>query len=145
MGTVNQVTLVGFLGRDAELRSTSGGTSVANFTVATNEKWTDRGTGEVKTKTEWTRISYFGRGAEAVTQYLVKGKLVCVQGRLETREWKDKDGHDRVSTEVRADRVTLLSSGQRADRGDATDESGDQRRYTPDAPMTPIDDSDIPF
>lgn len=147
MGTVNQVMLVGYLGRDADLRYTQGGTAVANFSCATTEKWTDKGSGEEKEKTEWTRVSYFGKGAEGVSRYLTKGKLVCVQGRLETREWKDKDGKERVSTEVRADRVTLLSSGgPRPGRGEAHDESGDQRRPEIDEPvMAAITDDDIPF
>lgn len=143
MATVNAVFLVGYLGRDADLRFTTGGTPVANFTCATTEKWTDKTTGEVKDKTEWTRVSYFGKGAEAVAQYLVKGKLVCVQGRLETREW-EKDGAKRVTTEVRADRVTLLGGGGKA--REPQDESGDQRRYDQEAPAGAASaDDDIPF
>jgi single-strand DNA-binding protein len=110
MGTVNRVILVGNLGADAEFRVTGGGNGVARFRMATTETYKGRD-GERKDETEWHRISYWGKSAEALQQYLTKGKQVYVEGRLQTRKWQDKDGQDRYTTEVKADRVVLLGGG----------------------------------
>jgi single-strand DNA-binding protein len=117
MGTVNRVILVGNLGRDAELRFTGGGAAVSKFSVATTESFKGRD-GEKKEETEWHRISYWGKNAETLSQYLLKGKQVYIEGRLRTEKWKDKEGNDRTSVEVKADRVVLLGGGPRreADR-----------------------------
>lgn len=109
MGSVNRVILVGNLGKDAELRYTGGGAAVASFSVATTEVWKDKD-GQRQEQTEWHRISLWGKSAESVAQYLTKGKQVYVEGRLQTRKWQDKEGHDRYTTEVKADRVVLLGS-----------------------------------
>jgi len=114
MGTVNRVILVGNLGRDAELRFTGGGAAVAKFSVATTESFKGRD-GEKKEETEWHRISYWGKNAETVSQYLLKGKQVYIEGRLRTEKWKDKEGNDRTTVEVKADRVVLLGGGPRRD------------------------------
>jgi single-strand DNA-binding protein len=114
MGTVNRVILVGNLGRDAELRFTGGGAAVSKFSVATTESFKGRD-GERKEETEWHRISYWGKNAETVSQYLLKGKQVYIEGRLRTEKWKDKEGNDRTSVEVKADRVVLLGGGPRRD------------------------------
>ncbi len=113
MGSVNRAILVGNLGADAELRYTGGGAAVANFRLATTEVW--KKDGQRQEQTEWHRVNYWGKGVEAVAPYLTKGKQVYVEGRIQTRKWQDKDGQDRYSTEIRADRVVLLGGGQKSE------------------------------
>jgi single-strand DNA-binding protein len=110
MGSVNKVILVGNLGRDAELRYTPGGAPVATLNMATTEVWNDKG-GQRQEKTEWHRVVLWGKTAESLSEYLTKGKQIYVEGRLQTRKWEDKDGKERYTTEVRGDRVVLLSGG----------------------------------
>jgi single-strand DNA-binding protein len=110
MGSVNKVILVGNLGRDAEMRFTPGGQAVATLNLATTEQWNDK-EGQRQEKTEWHRIVLWGRQAESLSQYLVKGKQIYVEGRLQTRQWDDKDGNKRYTTEIKADRITLLGGG----------------------------------
>ena len=110
MGSVNKVILVGNLGRDAELSYTPGGAPVATLNLATTEVWNDKG-GQKQEKTEWHRVVLWGKSAESLNEYLVKGKQIYVEGRLQTRQWDDKDGNKRYTTEIRGDRVVLLSSG----------------------------------
>src|SRR3954453_14950206 len=110
MGSVNKVILVGNLGRDAELRYTPGGSPVATINLATTEIWNDKA-GQRQEKTEWHRVVLWGKTAETLNEYLVKGKQIYVEGRLQTRQWDDKDGNKRYTTEIRGDRVVLLSGG----------------------------------
>lgn len=114
MGSVNKVILVGNLGKDAEMKYTSGGTAVASFSLATTETWKDRN-GDKKEQTEWHRVVVWDRIAEALHEYLKKGKQIYVEGKLQTKKWTDKNGQDRWSTDVRADRVVLLGGGRRDD------------------------------
>lgn len=107
MASVNKVILIGNLGRDPEVRFLPSGEAVANFSIATTEKWKDK-SGEMKEQTEWHRIAFFGRQAEICGEYLRKGSAVYVEGRLQTRKWTDKDGNERYTTEVRGDRMQLL-------------------------------------
>jgi single-strand DNA-binding protein len=130
MGSVNKVILVGNLGKDAELRFTAGGAAVSTVTMATTEVWNDK-QGQKQEKTEWHRIVLWGKQAESLQEYLVKGKQIYVEGRLQTRQWDDKDGNKRYTTEIKADRITLLA----AYGGGAPEEP----------PMEPITDDDIPF
>src|SRR5215813_5555698 len=111
MGSVNKVILVGNLGRDAELRYTPGGAAVATQNPATTEVWNDKASGQKQEKTEWHRIVLWGKSAESLSEYLTKGKQIFVEGRLQTRKWQDKDGNDKYTTEIRADRITLLGGG----------------------------------
>src|SRR5437660_8822728 len=110
MGSVNKVILVGNLGRDAELRYTPGGAAVATLNMATTEVWNDK-SGQRQEKTEWHRVVLWGKTAESLSEYLTKGKQIYVEGRLQTRQWDDKDGNKRYTTEIRSDRVVLLSGG----------------------------------
>ena len=110
MGSVNKVILVGNLGRDAELRYTPGGAAVATLNMATTEVWNDK-SGQRQEKTEWHRIVLWGKPAESLTEYLTKGKQIYVEGRLQTRQWDDKDGNKRYTTEIRGDKVVLLGGG----------------------------------
>lgn len=116
MGSVNKVILVGNLGRDAELRYTPGGAAVANFSIATTETWTDKNSGERREQTEWHRVVLWGKQAETLNEYLKKGRQIYVEGRLQTRQWDDRDGNKRYTTEVRSDRLVLLG-GRRDDAG----------------------------
>ena len=107
MASVNKVILVGNLGKDPEVRLTPGGDSIANITLATTESWKDK-SGVKQEKTEWHRVSFFGRQAEVVGEYLRKGSQIYVEGRIQTRKWQDKEGQDRYTTEIVADRMQML-------------------------------------
>ena len=106
-GSVNKVVLVGHLGGDPETRFTPSGTAVANFNIATNESWKDAN-GELQDKTEWHRCVMFGKSAELAGELLKKGQLVYMEGKLQTRNWEDKDGIKRYTTEVVCDMFTML-------------------------------------
>jgi single-strand DNA-binding protein len=126
MGSVNKVILVGNLGRDAELRYTPGGAAVATLNLATTETWKDK-EGQKKEDTQWHRVILWGKTAETLQDYLTKGKQIYVEGKLQTRKWKDKDGVEKYTTEVKGDRVVLLSGGG---GGGARGESGERPSRT---------------
>ena len=109
MASVNKVILIGNLGKDPEVRYLPSGDAVANISIATTETWKDKG-GEKQEKTEWHRVSMFSKLAEIAGEYLKKGSQVYIEGRLETRKWTDKEGHERYTTEIRADRMQMLGS-----------------------------------
>lgn len=109
MASVNKVILIGNLGSDPEVRYTASGTAVSNFNIATNEQWNNK-EGQKEERTEWHRIVCWGRTAELCSQYLSKGRPVYLEGRLQTREWEDKDGNKRYTTEVVAQTVKFLGS-----------------------------------
>jgi single-strand DNA-binding protein len=127
MAGVNKVILVGNLGKDPEVRYTPGGQAVANFTIATNENWTDK-QGQKQERTEWHRIVVWGKAAELCGEYLSKGRQVYIEGRLQTREWTNKEGAKQYTTEVVANPVggvVFLSGGERGPgRGAAAGRSG---------------------
>ena len=143
MGSVNKVILVGNLGRDAELRYTPGGAAVATLNLATTEVWNDK-QGQRQEKTEWHRVVLWGKQAETLQEYLVKGKQIYVEGRLQTRQWDDKDGNKRYTTEIKADRVTLLSSGG-GGRSGGMERTASHAPGGDEPPVEPITDDDIPF
>jgi single-strand DNA-binding protein len=107
MASVNKVILLGNLGRDPETRYTTGGDAVTNLNIATSEQWKDKN-GEKQERTEWHRVVLFGRQAEVAGEYLKKGRSVYIEGRLQTRKYTDKDGVEKYSTEIVADRMQLL-------------------------------------
>jgi single-strand DNA-binding protein len=111
MASVNKVILLGNLGRDPELRYTPGGQPVANFTVATNESWTKKDGSGREERTEWHRIVAWGRTAELCAQYLAKGRTVYIEGKLQTREWENKEGQKQRTTEIVANTVQFIGSG----------------------------------
>ena len=141
MASVNKVILIGNLGRDPELRYTQSGSAVANFTLATNEKWRDKD-GNNQERTEWHRVVVWGRTAENCAQYLHKGSSVYVEGRLQTREWEDKDGNKRNTTEINALNVQFLGGrgGSGGSGGGAGGGSADHG-----GPDDPPPGDDIPF
>ena len=118
MASVNKVIIVGNLGRDPEIRYMPSGDAIANIAVATSYKSKDRNTGEQKELTEWHRISFFGRLAEIVGQYLKKGSSVYVEGRLQTRKYTDKDGVEKYATDIIAENMQMLG-GRQGMGGDA--------------------------
>jgi single-strand DNA-binding protein len=123
---INKVILVGNLGQDPELRQTDGGASVCNFSVATNERWTGKD-GQAQERTEWHRVVVWSRTAEACDQYLHKGSQVYVEGSLQTREYEDRDGNKRYTTEVKAFKVLFLSDkggGEQRDGGGRSQSGG---------------------
>jgi len=109
MASVNKVILIGNLGADPETRFLPSGDAVANIRIATTENWKDK-SGEKQEHTEWHRVSFFGKLAEIAGEYLKKGSPVYIEGRIRTRKWQDKEGQDRYSTEIVADRMQLLGS-----------------------------------
>ena len=148
MGSVNKVILVGNLGRDVELRYTTGGNAVANFSLATTETWNDK-SGTRQEKTEWHRVVLWGKQAESLQEYLTKGKQVYLEGRLQTRKWDDKDGNARYTTEVNASKIVLL--GRRDANVDDAPHSGRQEPQrnpesnNPAGPTPELTEDDIPF
>lgn len=110
MASVNKVILIGNLGRDPEIRYTPRGEAVSNIAIATTENWKDRTTGERKERTEWHRVSFFGKLAEVVAMHLKKGASIYVEGSLRSRIYKDRDGTEKTLVEVRADSMQMLSS-----------------------------------
>ncbi|MDX2042438.1 MAG: single-stranded DNA-binding protein [Acidobacteriota bacterium] len=144
MASFNKIVIVGYLGRDPEIRYLPDGTAVCNFSVATTEKKKDR-SGESQDITTWFRINVWGRQAEAANQYLSKGRQVYVEGRLSQQEYTDKDGNRRTTLDIRATDVQFLGP-----RGDESSFSGSssqpsQRSAPPDSSSGISDDGEIPF
>ena len=129
MASVNRVILVGNLGRDPELRYIPSGQAVANFTLATNDRWRDK-EGNNQERTEWHRIVVWGKSAENCAQYLQKGRSVYIEGRLQTREWEDKDGNKRQTTETIAQTVQFLGGRGGAGGGAGAESSGGPTGYS---------------
>jgi len=151
MGSVNKVILVGNLGRDAELRYTPGGAAVSTLNLATTEVFKDR-EGQKKEDTQWHRVILWGKTAETLQDYLTKGKQIYVEGKLQTRKWKDKDGNEKYTTEVKGDRVVLLSGGGRGDGaraegggGRSTTAASDEFSHSEGGGSVELTDDDIPF
>jgi single-strand DNA-binding protein len=113
MASVNKVILVGNLGADPETRYLPSGDAVANIRLATTDRYKDKASGEMKELTEWHRVSFFGRLAEIVNEYLKKGASVYIEGRIRTRKWTDQSGQERYSTDIVADQMQMLGGGKR--------------------------------
>ena len=142
MASVNKVILIGNLGRDPELRYTKSGQAVANFSIATNEKWTDK-EGARQERTEWHRIVAWGKTGELCSQYLAKGRSAYIEGRLQTREYEDKEGIKRYTTEIIAQNVTFL--GGRGEGGAPPGAAGSGGTPPGGGQSTPPPDDNIPF
>jgi single-strand DNA-binding protein len=123
MASVNKVILLGNLGRDPETRYTTGGDAVTNLNIATSEQWKDK-SGEKQERTEWHRVVLFGRQAEVAGEYLKKGRSVYIEGRLQTRKYTDKDGVEKYSTEIVADRMQLIGGAREGGSGGDTEFQG---------------------
>jgi single-strand DNA-binding protein len=139
---VNKAVLIGRLGKDPEVRYTPDGMMVTNFNLATDEQWKDKN-GQKVQKTEWHRIVTFGKLAEICGNYLSKGKLVFVEGRIQTRSWEDKEGNKRYTTEIVAANMQMLDSkGQSKGQGQETTA---EDRFPSDASPDVIPEDDVPF
>jgi len=128
---INKVIIVGNVGGDPETRAMPSGSTVTNLTIATNETWKDKQTGEQKERTEWHRVAMFNRLAEIAAEYLRKGSQVYIEGKLRTRKWQDKSGNDRYTTEIIADEMQMLGgrggSGGGGNFGDGAPSGGGQQ------------------
>jgi len=145
MRSVNKVILLGHLGADPEVRYTQGGTAVANLRIATNESYNDKNSGERIEKTEWHRVVAWGKLAEIVGQYLTKGRQVYIEGQLQTRQWQDKDGNTRYSTEVRASDLVMLGGDRRGGGGPSEGGGADEPQFAHAGGDAPPTDDDLPF
>jgi single-strand DNA-binding protein len=150
---INKVIIVGNVGGDPETRYMPSGSAVTNLTVATNESWKDKQTGEQKERTEWHRVAMFNRLAEIAAEYLRKGSQVYIEGKLRTRKWQDKSGNDRYTTEIIADEMQMLGGrsggggggnfgGGSQSGGQSNDQGGGN---SPPQPGPDDFDDDIPF
>jgi single-strand DNA-binding protein len=149
--TVNRVILVGRLGKDPELRYTPSGTAVCKFSLATDEAWRDQ-SGQLQRRTEWHNIVAWTKLAETCQKLLTKGKQIYVEGRIQTRQWDDRDGNKRTTTEIVIATMRLL--GSRAEAAAATESAVADREAVPASPMAgpeepsaepAVSDEDIPF
>lgn len=137
-GSVNKVILIGNLGRDPEVRYTSGGSAVANVSIATTDTWKDKQSGEQQDRTEWHNLVFYARLAEIVGEYLNKGAKIFVEGRLQTRKWQDKNGQDRYTTEIVVNEMQMLD-GKGGAKPDSREPPANQGSVPPDV------EDDIPF
>ena len=148
---VNKAIIVGTLGKDPDTRYTQGGNAIVNASVATNESWRDKNTGNQVEKTEWHRIVIFGKLAEIAAQYLKKGQQVYFEGKIQTRKWQDQSGQDRYSTEIVANEMQMLGgkpSGTKQNTGQIDMPAKTPAGNQTDSQFDDIPDSqfdDIPF
>ncbi len=148
MASLNKVMLIGNLGKDPEVRYTTSGQAVASFNLATSEKFKNK-SGDWEERTEWHRVTLWGKLAEIAGEYLAKGKTVYIEGRLQTRKWTDRDGNDKYTTEIVGDKMQMLGG-----KGDGGSSSGGGARRpaaggvsdtTVSYDEPPFQDDDIPF
>lgn len=149
MASINKVILIGNLGNDPEVRFTPGGQAVANFNIATNERWKDK-SGQPQERTEWHRIVVWGRLAELCRDYLAKGRRVYIEGRLQTRKWEDKQGQTRYTTEIVAQVLQFLDSAGAGAAREAPPVAAEAETPVQESPVAsgppPFDaGEDIPF
>lgn len=143
MASINKVILIGNLGSDPEVRFTPSGQAVANFNIATNESWKDKN-GQDQDRTEWHKIVVWGKQAENCGEYLSKGRPVYIEGKLQTREWTDKDGNKRYTTEVVAQTVQFLG-GRPGEGGGKSYAEAKPSAPSKSGGSAPAMDDDIPF
>ena len=141
---INKVILIGNLGQKPEMRYTQTNTAVATLGLATSESWKDKESGEMREKTEWHRVVFFGKLAEICEQYLDKGSQLYVEGKLQTRKWQDKEGNDRYTTEIQGLSMNMLGGRQSSGDGGAYDQSQPEQKSS-EPPASNISEEDIPF
>ena len=144
--SVNKAILIGNLGKDPEVRYAADGAAVANVSIATQERWTDKNSGDKQERTEWHRVVFFGKLAEIVAKYLKKGSQCYIEGRIQTRKWTDKEGADRYTTEILADRMEMVGGRPQGGQQDQPQQpqQGQTQQRKPAEDHTGLDD-DIPF
>ena len=151
MAGINKVILVGNLGAKPEVKYASNGNAISNLSVATSESWTDKSTGQKQERTEWHRVSLYGKLAEIAGQYLDKGSKVYVEGKLQTRKWQDQNGQDRYTTEIVVSGFngTLQMLDRRDDSGSSTPSEDETEKGKIKPSITPVSkdefEDDIPF
>ena len=143
MSNWNKVTLQGRLGANPELRTMPDGRAVANFRLATSERWPDKTTGEQRERTEWHNCVVFGSQAEVVSQYVEKGHLLMLEGSLRTRKWEDKEGKDRYTTEIIVSKFDLQDNRPRTGDSDNRDHEATRKPVSKAKPA--VDDFDDDF
>lgn len=149
-GTINKVILIGRLGRDPEMRYTSSGTAVVNFSMATNHTIRSQ-EGDNTEQTEWHKVVAFGRTAEVAGEYLTKGRLVYIEGRLQTSSWEDKEGQKRYKTEVICSNMQLLGGRGDTDSGgdektqEVTESAETETKTDAETPAAKEEEDDLPF
>ena len=139
MASLNKVTLIGNLGGDPELRYLPSGDAVANLSLATTESWRDKATGEQREATEWHRLTMFGRLAEIAGQYLKKGSMIYIEGRIKTKKYTDKDGIERYSTGIECNTLKMLGGKSESESG-----ARQQQTHAGGGSVNDLED-DIPF
>ena len=149
MASVNKVIILGNLGADPELRYTNSGTAVANFRIATNDRWTDKG-GESQERTEWHSIVAWSKLGEICGKFLKKGRPVYIEGRLQTRSWEDQSGNKRYTTEIIAQNMQMLGGRDGASAGAGDWDAGKSSEAGAELPEIPVNansnaDDDLPF
>lgn len=145
---VNKVILVGNVGQDPEIRSTQGGVEVATLSIATNESWTDKQTGEKKQRTEWHRVVFFAGVAGVIRQYVKAGQQLYIEGQIRTRQWEDENGQKRYMTEIVGRDMQMLGGGGQGQQGGAQNNGGAPAQSQPpqNQPPAGVDfDDDVPF
>ena len=142
---VNKVILVGNLGQKPEMRYTATQSAVANLSIATTESWKDKESGEMRDKTEWHKVVYFGKLAEIVEKYLDKGSKVYVEGKLQTRKWQDKSGADRWTTEIVGNELTMLDSRSGSQQNEFNQDDNSSMGINDSQEAGGLTDDDIPF
>jgi|TARA_B100000768_G_C11277137_1_gene376518 single-strand DNA-binding protein len=142
---VNKVILIGNLGQKPEMRYTATQSAVANISIATTESWKDKESGEMRDKTEWHKVVYFGKLAEIVEKYLDKGSSVYIEGKLQTRKWQDKSGADRWTTEIVGNELTMLGSRQSNNNNVPMESNQSESPFPQDDSGPGLTDDDIPF
>jgi single-strand DNA-binding protein len=152
MASLNRCCFIGNLGQDPEMKYMPSGDAVANVSIACNETWKDRDSGEKQERVEWVRLVFFKKLAEIVGEYLAKGSQIYAEGRMQTRKWTDKQGVDRYSTEIVCDKMVMLGSkdgsqGQQREQRPAAAEHGSTRQPAKKGGGASFDDmsDDIPF
>jgi len=136
---LNLFQAIGRLGRDPEIRTSNTGNQIANFSIACGSSWNDKQTGEKKEQTEWIRACAFGKLAEIIEKYLVKGSQVYISGKMQTRKWQDKEGNDKYTTEIVVNSMQMLGS-----KGDADGSRPPQSKPAPAQKQDDFD-TDVPF
>jgi single-strand DNA-binding protein len=147
---VNKVILIGNLGTDPEVRYMPNGSAVANISVATNESWKDKQTGELQERTEWHKVALFDKLAQIVSEYLKKGSKVYIEGSIRTKKWQDQNGNDRYSTEIIASTMQMLDSKEFKPKSNNFPENSNNSNsgahtLTTNESMPVLESDDIPF
>jgi single-strand DNA-binding protein len=158
---INKAILIGNAGADPEIRRSNNGNAVVSLSIATSERWRDKTSGEMQTRTEWHRVVFFSRLAEIVGEYVRKGSKIYVEGRIQTRKWVAQDGQDRYTTEIVADSMQLLDPKNSNPTGGSTEQyqsappparslspatqTQETNNFDNSSPDNGIEDDDIPF